>query len=181
MTDRIGNWIQTYSGIPFYPLDPREEEIAIIDIAHSLSMQCRYAGHCLEYYSVAEHCCLIHDAIEPEHKKQALMHDASEAYLVDLPRPVKNDMPQYKGIETKLEAVIFKKFGIPYPFHPRVKDFDTMILVAEKDQNMVQGLEWNTNSLPALDVTLKFWSPKEAKFEFLSRFNSLFGEEHTSS
>ena len=59
MSERGGDWMQTYSGFQFWPLDPRPEEIHVIDIAHSLANQCRYAGHCREFYSVAQHSVLL--------------------------------------------------------------------------------------------------------------------------
>ena len=73
---RKGNWMQTFTGRQFWPADPRADEIDIRDIAHALSMQCRYAGHCTQFYSVAEHCVLLANAI-PEQKLWALLHDAS--------------------------------------------------------------------------------------------------------
>jgi len=57
--DRIGDWIQMNNGKPFWPLDPRLSEITLEDIARSLSMQCRWNGHCKEFYSVAQHCVLV--------------------------------------------------------------------------------------------------------------------------
>jgi hypothetical protein len=170
MSERIGGWIQTNQGVAFYPLDPRPEEILIIDIAKSLSMQCRYAGHCEEFYSVAEHCCLMHDAIEDEFKAQALMHDSSEAYLVDLPRPIKAMLPDYKAIEANLEKAIFAKFKIPYPFHPRVKEFDNRILMDEKEQNVTIGPDWGWSEEP-LGVILRFWEPDEAMYQFMLRYH----------
>ena len=89
MSERVGDWIQTMSGVIFYPLDPRPEEIRIEDIAHALSHQCRFAGHCREFYSVAEHSVRVSRELPQEFMLWGLLHDASEAYLVDLPRPIK--------------------------------------------------------------------------------------------
>lgn len=60
---RRGDWIQVYSGIQFWPIDPRPEEILVSDMAHSLAQQCRFTGHTREFYSIAQHCCLVHDLI----------------------------------------------------------------------------------------------------------------------
>src|SRR5665213_153577 len=87
--DRIGNWMQTYTGKQYWPCDPRPEEVFIIDIAHALSQMCRYSGHCIHFYSVAEHSVLLSRyASTLETKKWSLLHDASEAYITDIIRPV---------------------------------------------------------------------------------------------
>ena len=113
MSDRIGDWMCTASGVTFYPLDPRPEEIRIEDIAHSLALQCRFAGHCREFYSVAEHSVRGAQALRSIGATVAmqaafLLHDASEAYAVDLPRPIKRMMPNYKAMEKALERVCYR-------------------------------------------------------------------------
>jgi hypothetical protein len=87
--DRRGDWMQTFTGRAFYPLDPRPEDIDPVDIAHALSLICRYGGHSSRFYSVAEHCVLMSHAVAPEHALWALLHDATEAYLGDMIRPLK--------------------------------------------------------------------------------------------
>jgi hypothetical protein len=170
-SDRIGNWMQVYSGGCFYPLDPRPEDVHIGDIAHSLAHQCRYAGHSMRFYSIAEHCCHIHDAIEDEHKFAALMHDAAEAYLVDVPRPVKPYLTEYRGIEENIERVIFKKFGLPFPFHVRVKQLDNSIIVDEKAALMYEcDQDWYLIGFEPLGVEIECWTPERAKAAFLNRF-----------
>ena len=83
MTDeRIGSWLQTYTGKKFYPFDPREEEVDILDIAHALSQLCRFGGHTKEFYSVAEHCVLVSMCCPSEVKLLGLLHDAAEAYQI---------------------------------------------------------------------------------------------------
>src|SRR5438128_12538670 len=83
-----GDWMQTYTGRAFYPLDPRLDDICIEDIAHALSMLCRYGGQCQEFYSVAEHSVLMSYAVNPQHALWALLHDATESYMGDLIRPL---------------------------------------------------------------------------------------------
>lgn len=104
----------TVSGKPFNVIAPREEDIDINDIAYALSNLCRWGGHSRGFFSVAQHCVvgtlrLLERA--PEHALQFLLHDASEAYLVDVPKPIKKYLPGYKVIEDNLSAVIYKKFG----------------------------------------------------------------------
>lgn len=170
-TERKGNWIQTYSGISFYPIDPRQEDIEIVDIAHSLSLQCRYAGHCKEFYSVAEHCCHLHDIIEDKDKFAALMHDASEAYLVDIPRPVKPYLLNYYELEDKIQSVIFEKYQISFPYSKQVKELDYSILLDEKNILMNPSRQpWDMVGIKEIGAVIQCWQPKQAKQEFINRF-----------
>ena len=170
---RQGDWMQTYTGRQFWPMDPRPDEIDILDIAHSLSMMCRYAGHVTDFYSVAEHCCHIHDAAPPEHRAWALLHDASEAYLVDVIRPVKPFLTGYKAAETRVQNAVADRFGLPLQEPPEVKELDMRILHDEMAQAMGKPpAPWNLAGEP-LGVTLQFWAPFWAKGEFLRRFNAL--------
>lgn len=139
MTERIGGWIQTFSGGRIWPLDPRPGEIHIVDIAHSLSMQCRFNGHTSEFYSVAEHCCHVHDLLPAPLKRAGLLHDASEAYLCDLPRPLKKSPgfgTLYQAVERELEATIAARFGFDFPYASAVHDADARLLATEAAQLM---------------------------------------------
>jgi uncharacterized protein len=103
--------IETASGKKIYFLDPNPDDFDIEDIAFSLSNQCRFNGH-VPFYSVAEHCLWVAAKLPTEHKLAGLLHDASEAYLSDVPTPVKQCLPDYKKIEANLQAAIDKKFNI---------------------------------------------------------------------
>lgn len=128
-----GDYIQTFTGGNFYPFDPRPEEINIEDIAHALSQQCRFAGHTSHFYSVAEHSLFAADLVPTPFKLAALLHDAAEAYLVDLPRPIKHSIPEYQKIEHGVAEVIRRKYNLqPGAFeHPAVKDADEVALHTE--------------------------------------------------
>ncbi len=109
------SYITTVTGIHFYPLNPNPKDIDIEDIAHALSLICRANGHFRHFYSVAQHCiACAEEAIErgysPEVILGCLLHDASEAYLCDVTRPVKKHIPQYLQAEEKLQEVIWKRF-----------------------------------------------------------------------
>lgn len=175
MTERKGDWIQTYTGRQFWPLDPRTDEIFIEDIAHSLSLQCRYAGHCLRFYSVAEHSVHIARHVAPELALWGLLHDAAEAYLVDVPRPVKHELAEYAAIEKRLARVIGQTFRVePFSLASlKVKEADYRICVDEKAQNMAPGPMWGIDNIDPLGVTLEFWSPERAEEEFLRAFKTL--------
>lgn len=170
---RQGDWMQTYTGRQFWPLDPEPAEIDILDIAHSLSMQCRYAGHCRNFYSVAEHCVLLSLAVEPEHAFWALMHDASEAYLVDIPRPVKPALVNYRNVEDRMMLAICARFGLAPDMPRAVKEADNRILADEAAQNMSRPpVPWADTGAP-LGVTLQFWTPAKAQDQFMARFREV--------
>lgn len=175
---RKGEWLQTYSGGRVYPLDPRPEEIDILDIAAALSKLCRYGGHCLQFYSVAEHCVLMTRyarkyGFRDQVLLQLLLHDASEAYLVDIPRPLKKSLPDYQAAERGMEYAISQRFGLEIPNDPIVHKFDEAIGLAEREQNLaVPQFTWELDfeASRSLPVTLQFWEPRTALNEFLSEF-----------
>lgn len=176
--NRTGDWMQTYTGRKFWPLDPRADEICIEDIAHGLSMQCRYAGHCLQFYSVAEHSVLLSRALPDELKLWGLLHDAAEAYVLDVIRPLKPALSGYREIEDRVMVEVCQRFGLNYLGSPSsmpsmVKEADNRILVDEKQQNMAPGLVWGTDSLAPLGVELQFWTPGRAEYQFLAEFSRL--------
>ena len=172
---RRGDFMQTYTGRKFWPMDPRADEVFIEDIAHSLSLQCRYAGHCHRFYSVAEHSVLMarHLRWEGVHVALwALLHDASESYLVDVPRPVKPYLPGYKEAEAKVMAAVCKRFGLAVEMPPQVHDADNRI-IGDELENMTP-MDWHDRYAgKELGVALKYWSPAKAEIEFLATFEAL--------
>lgn len=165
-------WVQTYTGKRFFVEDPRPEDICIKDIAHALSMVCRFGGHCSRFYSVAEHCCHIFDEAYILDEPYALMHDASEAYLGDIPRPLKALYPGYEEMEARVSKAIYTKFGVDTSRSEAVRGLDYDILVNEKAalMNSHGDLEWPLLPKKGLpDVDLKFWDPREAEEQFLFR------------
>lgn len=166
---RVGDWMQTYSGRQFWPIDARPEEIGLDDIAHSLAMQCRFAGHCDRFYSVAEHSWLLSRAVPPAFARWALLHDASEAYILDVVRPLKPALAGYREIEDRLMVAICVRFDLSLIMPPEVKDADNRILIDERDQNMSPApAPWSVPDA-GLGVTLLFLSPAEAERMFLAR------------
>lgn len=125
------SYIRTFSGLKFYPLDPRPEDVRIVDIAHHLSNQCRWAGAVKTFYSVCLHSLHVSMMCHKEHALAALLHDASEAYLCDMPKPAKLGMPEYQGIEDRLQSVIASALGFEYPFTPEVHQADQAALYLE--------------------------------------------------
>lgn len=168
MTERIGNWLETYTGKHFYPIDPRPEDFELEDISHSLSQLCRFNGHAIHHYSVAQHCCLLHDII-PEHKSHALFHDCSEAYICDIPSPLKPFLTNYKEIEYKIQSMIYAKFGLSIIEPDIVKEYDSRIILDEKLALFPSSKDdWSTFG-PKLGVAIEPWSHRRAKQEFYDR------------
>ena len=174
---RKGTWMQTASGNQFWPLDPRPEEIHIEDIAAALSKLCRYGGQCLRFYSVAEHCVHMARRAPKALQLTTLLHDASEAYLSDVIRPIKHHLSNYADIEAGLERVIADRFDLSWPWHPEIKRLDTAILVDERDQIMSKPpAPWCDITEPALGVELQCWEPRLAEWVFLQSFREYGGK-----
>lgn len=171
--ERVGDWMQTYTGRQFWPIDPRAEEIFIEDIAHALAMQCRYAGHSLRFYSVAEHCVLLSRAVQPRHALWALLHDASEAYLTDVIRPLKPYLQGYKFREKKVMEAVAKRFDLQGEMPAEVEQADIRICLDERAQNMAPtGHDWQIKGGP-LGIELQFWSPEVAERMFLDAYYAI--------
>lgn len=170
-----GDWIQTATGRQFWPADPRPNEIFIDDIAHALSRLCRFGGHCLRFYSVAEHCVLLSRVAPEECRFWALMHDASEAYLLDVPTPLKPMLGGYKHAEKMIMRAIEERFGLFFGVPEIVKQLDRRILMDERAQNMAPSKVAWSNEVEPLGVRLEFWPPERAQVEFLKAFTELVG------
>lgn len=178
MSDRIGGWMQTFLSKQFWPLDPRADEVFIEDIAHALSNQCRFAGHCQKFYSVAEHSVRVSLIVPPEYALHGLLHDASEAYLVDLPRPVKYYSEigkHYVAAEKRVAEEIGKHFGLVLTPEPaQVKEADNILLMTEaRDLLGKPPVPWQESAVKPLPDRIEPWSPTLAKDRFIARFAEL--------
>lgn len=163
-------WIQTFSGNKFWPLQPVPEGVDMVDIAHALALKCRYNGHCRKFYSVAEHCVHVSRMVPAEHALSALLHDAGEAYLPDVPRPIKPLLAGYQAIEAQLDRVIAAKFGATYPWPECVHVADATILADEKAALMApEPADWHL-PYPAAGVNIEGWDWERAKWAFVCRF-----------
>ena len=178
MSERKGAWIQTYTGKQFWPMDPRPEEIDIRDIAHSLAMQCRFNGHCERFYSVAEHSIHVFRLVTPmlvrvNTSMWGLLHDAAEAYLSDIPRPIKGHMMLYRELEFNLMAVIAERFGLEGEIPECVVEADNQMLATEAKHLMKPpAADWGPLPEP-LDEKSHIWclTSKVAESQFLRTFN----------
>jgi hypothetical protein len=173
------DWIQTFTRKQFWPLEPRPQDIDIVDIAHALSNLCRYGGHVEEFYSVAQHCVLVSRVVPQEHALRGLLHDASEAYLVDVPRPIKRSegMEAYRAAEQRLEAAIYERFGLPSEDPECIKTADNQLLRTEQRDLMKPApAAWKDYRVGALPETIIPWAPSASRFAYLNRFSELTGE-----
>jgi hypothetical protein len=204
MSDAAGRstakeWIQTFTGEKFFPLRPRHQDIVLEDIAHALSNVCRYTGHVCRFYSVAEHSVLVSLEVERRAVEQSvdarqvrnlarwgLLHDASEAYIADVSRPLKQlpAFDEYRAAEAHLQSVIAERFGLsPDGEPPEVKAVDYEILANEVEALMpnVDRVAWGaTTPAGVMPDPLPFvhvvgMDPCQAEQFFLTRFQALWG------
>jgi 5'-deoxynucleotidase YfbR-like HD superfamily hydrolase len=144
--------------------DLKKEDADVEAIAHALSNLCRYGGHIEEFYSVAEHSVRVASYVimrKPEWALEALLHDAAEAFLVDVPRPIKYELSDYRRIEKQVEDQLMPMLGLKYPFDPIVKEADDWAL----------SNEWKYYVVPR-DTNPK-WTPKIAKAMFLDAYQDI--------
>jgi hypothetical protein len=183
---RHGDWIETYTGRRFWPLDPMPEDVCIEDIAHSLSNQCRFAGHSRGFYSVGEHCVLMAQAAPAKCQLEALMHDASEAYLLDFPKPLKHmpAMSAYREAHARCMDVISKALGCDYSKCKKTIEILDMSMLAAEAKVLMRREEFERESSSPewgpvwaeemlarpIDVKLQGWSPKESEWQFLKAY-----------
>lgn len=180
------DWILTYTGRRFFPLIPQAEDIDIRDIAHALSNQCRFTGHTRDFYSVAQHSVLVSLNCDPQDALWGLLHDAPEAYLVDLATPLKLSMelgPTYRWFEGGLMLSICDRFNIPRGEPKSVKLADKRSLVTEQRDLMGVGeLEWWAEATEGhypyepFEEEIIPLPPKTSELLFLRRFDELTGE-----
>ncbi len=184
-------FIRTYTGGQVWPLDPRPEDVRLVDIAHSLGMQCRFTGHPKFRYSIGEHVVRgtrwildnPHPSDTPEWNRKLalhfLHHDDEETYMNDLSRPVKHDrdLVGYRAACAENEFTIHNALGLDYEWaslhHDDVKEIDNRMLSTEQSQLMKGPL-----SIPEaepLPIRLTGWSPARAKFEYLYLHHRLSG------
>lgn len=165
------DWIQTASGRRFYPLKPRPEDVDIQDIAHALSLLCRFNGHSAVFYSVAEHSVRVSDSLPPEHKLWGLLHDAAEAYLGDLPRPLKRQLPAFSQAEDVVLRCVMDRYDLPWPMPAAVRDADDQLLATEA-RDLMGAPAWARGTEPLPDA-IDPWPPERARAAFLERFRAL--------
>jgi 5'-deoxynucleotidase YfbR-like HD superfamily hydrolase len=176
-----GPFIQTVSGRRVNPFEPDPAEIDPHDIAQALSNLCRFGGHCRVFYSVAQHSALVSDLVEgdgsdPEMVMAALLHDASEAYLGDMPHPLKHRSElgaAFRAAEAVLERAIRERFALTVDT-AAIKPIDRALLATERRAFARVAWHWpELDGVEPLDLTLEPWEPARAAREFISRFERI--------
>lgn len=170
----------TFTGRTFSPLAPKAADIAIEDIAHALSRLNRFGGHIgPEDYSVAQHSVLVSRAVPTQYALWALLHDASEAYLGDVVKPLKHTaaMAPYRAIEAVVQRTIYQRFGLVGDEPEAVRAADDALAILEAEALFTPPAPWaaekraKTTTLPAINIVPV--SADKAKAGFLKRFADL--------
>ena len=190
--EKLTNWFQTYTGKLISVTDPKPSDVDIVDIAHALSMTCRFGGHCRDFYSVAEHSVhvyeigksRINDRQYDRYNLALLLHDAAEAYIGDLITPLKRNLGGVPELEWKWLQAIEQRYNLESLLtenQPDVKKADLTILSVEILSlfDQVNSAWWEKFEPPTIaelhEVAIKCWSPPQARREFLQIFTRLRG------
>lgn len=169
-----GPTILLYSGRYFSYERPHDSDWTLEDIAHGLAMTCRFGGQARRFYSVAEHSVYVSLLVPPELAWDALMHDAAEAFICDMPKPLKEILPDYKRIEKHVESAIIERYGLIDPMPREIKLADIQMLRAEQLQIMRNDDDWHwTFDVPQPDITIAALAPDDAKALFIARASEL--------
>ncbi len=169
-------YVSTYTGKQFFPLDSQQDQVDIEDIAHGLAYQCRFNGQTRYFYSVAQHSLIVAGLVPKRLYLAALLHDAAEAYMGDMVKPLKQLFPLFSSIETKVMATIAGRYGITDLENRAIKRADLIALAMEKRDLMPNSTEpWTSlKGITPSPARITPLSPPEAKALFLEAFKSSF-------
>ena len=167
-------YVSTFLGNRFFLTNPHIDDVDVEDIAHGLAYQCRFNGQTREFYSVAQHSLMVMSLVPQELQFSALLHDAAEAYLGDMVKPLKNLFPEFSVIEARVMEIIGHRFGLDLThLDPAIKQADLIALATEKRDLMPHSVEtWSyLQGVFPLPLTIQAMNPQEAKIAFLDAFN----------
>jgi len=169
------SWILTYTGQRFDLLAPRAELITTIDVAHALAHVCRFGGHPRHHYSVAQHSLVVASIVPPGLQLVALLHDATEAYVGDLVRPLKALLPDYSEIEHGIWLAICDRFNLDPKLPTSIHEADMIALATERRDLMPEhGEPWPCLAgFKPLPATLPRWTSEQASMHFHARLLEL--------
>lgn len=179
-TDR-GPWMQTWLGGTILLLDPKSHEIDPRDIARGLAFQCRYFGQCSHFFSIAQHLVMCaemaeEDGADLDTTRVVLMHDATEAYVGDMIRPLKSVLPDYRNIERGFWRAIALRFGLPLEMPAIVKEIDNRMMAIEKTALCPNAGVWP--GVPEVQVlAFAAWDPNYSLAKFGEKFSELFPDD----
>lgn len=194
MTADRGDWIQTYTGGAWWPMDPRPEDVHIDDIAHSLALQCRFNGHCSAHYSIAQHSLLVGDEMERRAHRAGesrsfqrraaiagMLHDAAEAYLGDIVRPLKGQLAGFKELEEKNLRAIHEAIGLPAAelaeLADEIRRVDLILLATEcRDLMLDPPIPWGSiEGIEPLPTKISPWPADMIESTFRRHFAATHG------
>lgn len=167
--------ISTFGGGTFDFELPAASDISILTIAHALSNICRFTGHTAEHYSVAQHSVMVSRLVPREHALAGLLHDAAEAYIGDVSKPLKALLPDYRAVEQRVEAAVLSHFGLPPRLPSCVHIADLVALRTE--QRDLMGVHTVVDGIGPLNERIAPMPPREARRAFLARFAELTLQE----
>jgi uncharacterized protein len=186
----MSGFIETWTGAQLKLPDPDPTQIRIEDIAHALCQVPRFAGHLDEFYSVAEHslnvAAVVWEKTNSEIEAfQALLHDATEAYISDIPTPFKLLMPDYQRIEENLWGAIATKYGVPVELYPSVKEADRIMLMTERDALKPHASDWGEKYESTPRLSPEAWNQYsdigQVEEDFLALFHALHDKVNTGN
>ena len=162
-------YISTYLGNRFYPLERRIDRVDIEDIAHGLAFQCRFNGQTRDFYSVAQHSLMVARLVPVHQRRAALLHDACEAYLGDVVKPLKPLLGDYVALEDAVTRQIAETFGVDFGDYRAIKRADLVALATEKRDLMPHSTEpWSyLVGIKPLPEAIEPMHPAQAKQAFL--------------
>ena len=174
------SFLRTFTGRNVFPLNMYATDIAIEDIAHSLSNIGRYNGHTSKLYTVGQHSVMMAEYLLEKYGKEklalsGLLHDAPEAYIGDMPTPLKRLFPQFVEAEDRIVAVMEARFKLDYPLDcPEIKEADMRLLATEARDLMGDPQDWSSlNGLVPFEKTIECWTPDHTEMMFLNAFYGL--------
>lgn len=172
--------ILTVTGKRFDLHEPDSDLIDPRDITHSLAHLCRFNGHTREFYSVAQHSCMVADLVPDEDKLAALLHDATEAYIGDMVQPLKQWMYAYQDVEDWIWDRICTRFGLDQDLPASVRQADLIALATERRDLMpTDPATWDCLvGIEPMAETIRPWSATEARFTFHQRLMDQLAIEH---
>ncbi|MGE1153683.1 phosphohydrolase [Pseudomonas kitaguniensis] len=174
------NFILTFTGKHFNLYEPDADIIDPRDISHSLAHLCRFNGHTREFYSVAQHSCIVAELVPEEHKLAALLHDATEAYLGDMTRPLKQWMPDYRGFEDVVWGRVCERFDLPFDLPACIHQADLIALATERRDLMpTDPAIWDCLvGIEPMVETIRPWPAAEARNTYHQRLMDQLAIEH---
>jgi hypothetical protein len=154
---------------------PERSRYDITDIARGLSHTARFSGQTQRVYTVAQHSVLVSKLVPPEHALEGLLHDGTEAFLCDVPSPLKRMLPGYVELEKRAEADMCKRFGMKFPFHPSIKEADIRVFLAERRdmQPCVKEECYEGRGLAPYPNKIIAWDSHMSYIYFMRRFKEL--------